>query len=242
MTALHSSSIPRPRWSLRILCQWVSLALIFVALPSLAMAASSGDHTFTDQQGRTLVAQIIRVVEPDVYLQSDNGQPFPVKVAVFIAKDQAYIQQWALEHQKTAEPFTIFALRNTLTDSSQALPVQGFNITLKNFSGADVKNLRVDYIVLRQPTQNAVSPLPRISGTVEITSIANKGEASFETDRIPAKGNRLAVWVRIYNSKGVLLQEWSSSPAMTRDEQWSPTADGSSDSSDAETPHGKSKH
>jgi len=216
--------------------------MIMLSVSSVVFAADTSTYKFTDQQGRTLVAAIVRVAEPDVYLQSDNGQPYPVKISVFIAKDQAYIKQWEQQHEKTAEPFTIFALRNTLTDSSEALPMQGFNVTLKNFSGAGVTDLRVDYIVLRQPTPTSLAPLPRISGTAEITSITNKGDASFDTLRIGAKGSHVAIWVRIFNASGVLLQEWSSSPAMTKDEQWSPTAQSQSDTSDTDTKTDKSKH
>jgi hypothetical protein len=215
--------------------------VIVVSISSFALAADTGNHTFTDQQGRTLVAEIVRVVQPDVYLQSDNGQPYPVKIGVFVAKDQAYIKQWAQDHDTTAEPFTIFALRDTLTDSTQALPMQGFNVTVKNFSGANVTGLRVEYIILRQPTQGVLAPLPRISGSAEINAIANKGEASFTTDRIGAKGSRLAIWLRIYNASGTLLQEWSSSPAMTKDERWSPSTSSSSDTFAAGTPHGKTQ-
>jgi hypothetical protein len=198
--------------------------VILLCASSMAWAADSANHSFTDQQGRTLVAHIVRVVEPDVYLQSDDGLPFPVKISVFSAKDQTYIQQWASEHKKSAEPFSISALKNVLADTPGSLPQQGFNVTLKNLSGKDAVNLRVDYIVFRQPTPNSAAPLPRVNGTTSIIAIAKNREATFETDRIIAKGTRLAVWVRIYNASGTLLQEWSSAPEITKDEEWNPAA------------------
>jgi len=213
----------RVRWSLHTLCQCVSFAFVMLWASSSVFAASA-DHTFTDQAGRTLIGKIISVAQPDVYLQSGAGQPFPVKIGAFTAKDQAYIQQWALDNQKSAQPFNIFALKNASADSTDDLPQQGFKVTLKNLTSSSVTKLRIEYVVLRQPTQGAGPPLPRITGSTSITVIAKNGEASFDTDLIPAKGSRTAVWVRVYNAQGKLLQEWSSSPAMTDSEQWSLTA------------------
>jgi len=213
----------RARWSLHALCQCVSFTVAMFLVTSSVFAAST-DHTFTDQAGRTLVGKIISVTQPDVYLQAGSGQPFPVKIGAFIAKDQAYIQQWALDNQKSAQPFNIFALKNTVADSSSDASLQGFKITLKNISGKSVASLRVEYVVLRQPMPDAIAPLPRIAGVASITAIAKNGEASFETDQISAKSNRTAVWVHVYNAQGKLLQEWSSDTAITDTEVWDLTA------------------
>jgi hypothetical protein len=227
-------SISRAKWSLHRLCQCVGLTMVVFAMTPWVFAANSADHTFTDQQGRSLVAQIVRVAEPDVYLQCADEEPFEVKIGVFIAKDQSYIQQWALDNQKTTDPFVIFALRNVLSDSTGGVPEQEFEVTLKNVSGSDVTNLQVDYVVLRQPAAGAPAPLPRINGKTQIASIAKNMETSFATDQIQAKGNRLAVWVRIYNSSGTLLQEWSSSDELTKNEKWDSTTIGSPVRSDGD--------
>jgi hypothetical protein len=220
MTDFYPYHFPfRVRWSLHTLCQCVGLALIMFWTSSAGFAASS-DYTFTDQEGRALVGKIVSVVQPDVYLQSGAGRPYPVKIGAFSAKDQAYIKQWALDNQKSALPFNIFALKSAVDTSPDELPQQSFQVTLKNISGKSVVNLRVDYVVLRQPSPNFTAPLPRITGSAKITSIVKNEEVGFETDPITAKGSRLAVWVRVYNSQGKLLQEWSSAPALTEAEEW----------------------
>jgi hypothetical protein len=206
-----------------MLCQCIGLSVFVFLFSSSVFAASAGEYTFTDPQGRTLVAKIISVAQPDVYLQSGNGQPFPVKIGAFIAKDQAYIQQWVLDNQKAVQPFNIFALKNAVADTSGELPQQGFKVTLKNLSGKDAANLRIDYVVLRQPNAAAIAPLPRITGTANIGAIAKNGEASIDTDSITTRGSHLAVWVRVYNSAGTLLQEWSSAPKLTDAEDWDST-------------------
>jgi len=218
MTALSPTCLsPRLRWLLRIFCQCGSFVLAVFFTSSFALAA---DHIFTDQQGRTLPAQIVRVAEPDVYLQSGNGQPYPVKISVLSTKDQVYVLQWATAHQKASEAFAISAVRNSVADPDSSIPLQGFDVTLKNLSDKDLVNLRVDYVVLRQPTPTTLAPLPRISGTTRIVSIPKNKDGSFQTDRIPSKGNHVVVWVRVYDSRGNLLQEWSSGPEITKDEEW----------------------
>jgi len=221
MTAFFPNCLnPRLRWLLRIFFQCGSFALALFFTSAFASAADSSDHKFTDQQGRTLTAQIVRVAAPDVYLQSDNGQPYPVKISVLSAKDQAYVQQWGTAHQKAAETFAISAVRNSVDSPDGSIPQQGFEVTLKNSSSKDLVNLRVDYVVLRQPTPTTLAPLPRISGTTKVVSIPKNKENIFQSDRIQSKGSHVAIWVRVYDSRGNLLQEWSSAPDITKDEQW----------------------
>jgi len=224
MTALYPNCIfARLRRTPRVPCRGVGLLVILYFILSPVFAATLPDHVFTDLEGRTLTAKIIQVAEPNVYLQSGTGVPFPVKIGAFVAKDQAYIQQWALNNQKSAQPFNIFALKEIVNDPAGGLPQQAFKVTLKNLTNNNLTNLRIDYVVLRQPTPNAIAPLPRISGTATITVLAKNGQASIDTTEISAKGDRVAVWIRVYNAQGVLMQDWSSAPNMTDAEEWSTT-------------------
>jgi hypothetical protein len=57
-------------------------------------ATDSGPHVFTNQQGKTIQAEILSVDGPTVTLKRADGQTFQVRIDVFSAADQAYIRSW----------------------------------------------------------------------------------------------------------------------------------------------------
>ncbi|MGJ3242329.1 MAG: hypothetical protein ACFE0O_05140 [Opitutales bacterium] len=85
---------PRPWW-------WL-LGLLVAGSP---LAAEAAWRTFTDNNGRTLRAEILDTPAPDkVTIRRDDGRVFrDLNVGLFSADDQAHIRQWREERVKALD-------------------------------------------------------------------------------------------------------------------------------------------
>jgi len=207
--------------------RWLVMALgVFVGLVSSVFAADTTPklalHTFTDQQGHLVEAAIASVVEPNVYLQRVEGEPFKVKIEVFSESDQAYIRKWAREHsgQALSDPFQISVAPSTTSDPDSS-PAQGFKVMLKNRSGKNLGALRVEYILFRFSTKgvSARNSPTRQTGEILVKDLRAANDVVVETDRMNGDGAKMALWVRVYDNSNKLLQEWTSSPIIAH-EKW----------------------
>jgi hypothetical protein len=193
----------------------------FAAMAPSAFAASAerdvSEHVFTDWQGHTLQACITDVSGPDVYLQHRGELPFKVKISVFSKDDQAYIHNWSLNHPDANLPkvFRISALLSRPTTPTNP-PEHGFKILLTNISGKEQGPYRIQYVLFNLPMPGATDhlPLARLNGETLIDALPPDSGTLVETSRMSGTSLRLAVWVRVYDASGALVQEWKSSPAL----------------------------
>ncbi len=66
--------------------------LLFVSLPLLGQ--SGGEmRVFTDAKGRTIKARLVGVADGQVTIQREDGQQFPIPLAMLSAADQEYVKQ-----------------------------------------------------------------------------------------------------------------------------------------------------
>jgi hypothetical protein len=122
----------------------------------------------------------------------------------------------------------------------------GFKITLNNQCGMDLKNLQVQYVLFWEQAVFPPSPGPRIaaariSDTMNLDATPALVPTTLETRRATLNlmveqssngGYRMtpikttlkdkvqALWIRISDDKGNLLQEWSSDPVFTAKLNW----------------------
>jgi hypothetical protein len=156
-------------------------------------------HDFTDQQGRTLKAEIINVIGQEVSLQRADGENFKVKISIFSSADQDFIRQWALKEAADAKGDALtFVARpadsNNTTAQSSDQTIQrwlsGFKVTLTNQSSMELQKLRVDYQLFKQEAvpgaaDPSTNPITRTAGTLTLDLVPANGDQTFITTKIP---------------------------------------------------------
>ena len=76
----------------------------WAGLVSCLVAQSSDFHTFTNTEGKSLEAKILRVMDDTMIIQAKNGRSYTVKKELFSDSDQSYIRKWAEEEAKNYVP------------------------------------------------------------------------------------------------------------------------------------------
>jgi hypothetical protein len=156
-------------------------------------------HDFTDQQGRTLKAEIINVIGQEVSLQRADGENFKVKISIFSDADQAFIRQWALKEAADAKgdalTFTasiIDSNNSTAQTSDQTIQrwLAGFKVTLTNESSMELQKLRVDYQLFKHAAvpgsaDPSTDPITRSAGSFTLDLVPANGDQTFATTKIP---------------------------------------------------------
>jgi len=213
------------------------LFLAATVFPFAANAANTdgANHSFTDEQGRSLDAEIQGVSGSDyVILKRDNGVPFKVKINVFSQKDRSFIQQWAQNqaHPLLIDVFQIAASPSKVATSNkdsngQNASTQGFKVELKTIAANEVAGTTgytVRYVLFKLPKNEstAIYPVPRESGVTQVAKLDPNVGFVFETTKMtnPNFNYHLALWMRVYDSHGTLVQEWTSSPDIAKNETW----------------------
>jgi hypothetical protein len=193
-------------------------------------------YTFTNNEGKTVVAQIVNVVDDTVYLKRQDGQSFQVPISEFIGSDQASIRWWAVQEatQDGAEVFKIVATpskgKETFNPTNNQLTWdEGFTVKLTNETPLHLVNPVIHYILLTAPQFGTVA---HVFGNATLAELPANGEATFETSKSAVvqygegpghhdiNNQVLAVWVRIYDSNNQLVQEWCSSLDLMKSETW----------------------
>jgi len=162
-------------------------------------AATTDLHDFTDQQGRTLKAEIINVIGQEVSLQRADGENFKVKISIFSSADQDFIRQWALKEAADAKGDALtFVARldgsNNTTAQTSDQTIQrwlaGFKVTLTNQSSMELQKLRVDYQLFKHAAvpgaaDPSTDPITRTAGTYTFDLVPPNGDQTFITVKIP---------------------------------------------------------
>jgi hypothetical protein len=196
--------------------------------PGVAAAAPADAkpemHVFQDQSQHSLTAQIVAVAEPDVYLSREDDIPFRVKISVFSATDQQYIQQWAQTHVAQAT-LRISIAPNLASPSNGATAsnmLRDYKVTISNQLGVDLTDLHIRYIIFKKVpgAPKNFSPLPRQTGAIDVAKIAASSNLTFETDRVAMPP--VGLWLRVYDHDDRLLQELASSPDIITNDKWDP--------------------
>lgn len=232
--------------------KFILLPLVFLLAATVtAFAKEKVDpyRTFTDDQGRTVRAALIRAAADDVWIRRDDGRIFRLPIATFISADQNFIARWRiLEALKAPQAFEFSARRysdgrEVITTRTQRTTTKnyGYIVTLTNRTPFDLENLEIEYryYALRGSTSASGQnrPRDRFSGWTQIPRLPSRGAEEFQTPAIPIRssvlrGDRVSsnrrpssdddlggIWVRI-TYEGELVGEFSSPVRLMDNEIW----------------------
>ena len=214
-------------------------------------AGESAFRTFTDPQGREMEAKLTLVSGDDVYIERRDGLTTKVDISIFSKKDQAFIRQWAKKDALTSgEVDALF--KTHVTDKSKWSSSggvrrktwkEGYEIVVKNDSSFDMKDVRIEYVVVK--FEDAIAAQKRsegverkLKGTAKIALIPKRGEGSTETEQFPMQETKLepgyywagggkktsedelrGIWIKVY-AGDLLVAEISKPENMARKYSW----------------------
>src|SRR5690606_12955817 len=136
----------------------LSLLLIMLcATGAMANEESEGFSEFTDLEGRTIRAKIVRVYAEDVWIRRDDNQLFRLPIARFSAGDQKRIEEWRVLEDLRRLPLKISSRQFTANrqeihrgDEVSYREDAGYEVTVRNPLNHDLENLRVEYRVYKR--------------------------------------------------------------------------------------------
>jgi hypothetical protein len=191
-------------------------------------------YTFTNNEGKQIVAQIMNVVNDTVYLKRQDGQSFEVGIGTFRDEDQAAIRWWAEQHAML-DGAQIFQFSSTSVKTKETITNNvvtwgaTYKVKLANQTPLHIVGPVIRYILLVAPSAGQVS---HQFGTAALDDLPASNETTFETNPVQVtqygqgpgihdiNNQLLAVWVRVYDSHNQLIQEWCSSLDYMKSETW----------------------
>jgi hypothetical protein len=223
------SPLPRPVHgeTFRSAASWRRRLLgVIGVFASLALAVTGADtipatspdlHTFTNQDGRTIKAEISSVAEDYVFLKRDDGQSFKVPLSTLSKDDQNFIRLWFIK-QEQADHDDILTLSESSvrseTPSAQGDPAkpkendathtmqtgqwsESYKVKVANDTPVHWANLRVRYIIFSfVGVPGALSPndftLAHAAGTVALDDLPGEQDKTVETNTINLREVTLA--------------------------------------------------
>jgi hypothetical protein len=180
---------------------WLRGLLVIVLGGWLAATALPAEelHTFTDQQGRTLKAEIENVIGQDVSLKREDGENFKVKIEVFIDADQDYIRQWAIQQAVddrgmaltlTALPWKSSSVTAQTGDMTEEKWQEGYKLTVENETSMELQKIRVEYQIFKDGAvpgalDPSTDPVTRAAGSVILDLVPPNGSETLDTLKVP---------------------------------------------------------
>ncbi len=196
--------------------------------------AASEMRSFTNKDGKTLVAQIVSVTGDTVYLKRDDGGAVKSDIALFGDSDQAFIRKWTitqiLQGGKKAFDFSITSNSTPQTVSytgNASNPrvnaiynwEEGYTVKLANLQSLHLVKPIIEYNIDMVGTGGKDN---YIYGRADVDEIPASPTFSFDTTKLaltqhknvktgaPGVESKLTgIWVRIYDQDRQLIQEWS---------------------------------
>ncbi|MFH1499015.1 MAG: hypothetical protein ABII82_14455 [Verrucomicrobiota bacterium] len=174
------------------------IAVFLVLAPVAFLSALRAEpRTFTDQEGRTIVAEIVSATDRTVKIRRDDGRVFEVPVMTFVLEDRKYIEAWLKEQSVQAAPLRLRVEvsqskktvgRSEGISSNTRMLEAGYRILIKNESAGPLDNLKIDYRVFkfddRVGLDDRKRSLQKISGTIGKVSVPRFGQNEFTTKGI----------------------------------------------------------
>ncbi|MFA6960893.1 MAG: hypothetical protein WC205_09100 [Opitutaceae bacterium] len=175
------------------------LCLGLTSLCALYVTTAKADmRTLTDQQGRSLKADVLSVENGKVKIKRDDGQTFELPLATLSEADQQSLKQWA---EKAAAEIpsgaVIIELSRGVFDSTKKEDIGsitteenwGYSLTASNRTNKPIKNLKIEYALFVKPDlepgkDSTSSKLKRSTGTTTIPEIAAGSKIVVRTDSV----------------------------------------------------------
>jgi hypothetical protein len=132
-----------------------------VSAADVVPASSPDLHVFTNQDGRTIKAEISSVAQDDVNLKREDGQSFKVAVTTLSKDDQSFIRQWVIKlaqaHNDDVLKLSAMTVRTDAKPGVSADKIrftstwsESYKIKVTNQTQAHWTALHLRYIIFRQ--------------------------------------------------------------------------------------------
>lgn len=158
-------------------------------------------HTFTDPQGRNVVAKPVRIVGNQVEIEREDGYRFTVDPAIFIEKDQEYLMAWVLAHKLEQKDILEVSAKRAETrkerdDSSVGLDIARFlgyyKVELNNRTELTLDALKVEYrtfVFLNEIAGDRRDDGKEVilKGKYDIPKLAPYSKIEFDTEKVKLK-------------------------------------------------------
>lgn len=228
------------------------ICAVFLFLASTLLGADTF-RTFTDSQGREMSAKVTRVSGDEVSIQRKDGLSTRVPINVFSQVDQDYIRAWESENFLKSG---IVEVRFAEDEGDETKGSSGgirsvtydanYEVILKNTSDRPVKDIRVEYLMLKftdevAAKKRSAGQQERQKGQLELASLAGRTESRLATKKFSMRETSLepgwtwaggeagkareskdkleGIWVKVY-SGDLLILETARPESLMRKEPW----------------------
>ncbi|MBW8781830.1 MAG: hypothetical protein JF599_08080 [Verrucomicrobia bacterium] len=195
--------------------------LFLTLLAACVLPAGAEMHTLTDQQGRTLQADIVAVDGSQVTVRRDDGQTFTLSLGTLSEADQKWLKEWAAKQDSRIPQGGIeLQISRGKFDSKKkddgggiilSEEQWGYSVILLNHTSKQLTGLRVEYILFVKPDSepgkdSTASALKQRTGSNKIDTLAPHTNFTFRTDTISIYKQQLKpgwVWGKTGNNAPV---------------------------------------
>lgn len=189
------------------------LLTVGLLLVMISGSLSAEVHTLTDQQGRTIKADVISVENDIAKIKREDGITFNLPLSQLAESDQKTLREWAKAQALLVPAGAIEAIfgrskfKSTPTGSTNVTQTYsdgttqvigkikttseewGYSVTLKNKTSKALSTIRIDYILFVKPDNDPgndkmKSALTRKKGSFIAEGIKAHGQSIFKTDTI----------------------------------------------------------
>lgn len=223
----------------------LALGLILLAL----QPARAQMRTFTDTEGRTVVAELIEADRESIRFRRDDGIVFDLARDRLSESDQQFIDDWIQQRAFTYGGIEVKAWRvrlnsdRDLTKSSVRTTEEWcYKFSVQNHSRMQLDDLTVEYRIFwtddRANTKTKKLPQLRVEGRTAMGSLDQRESAEFATKTITLRSTELqpgrryagtgkrrvadalaGIWIRVMQGD-TLLEEYASPTKLTKEEKW----------------------
>jgi hypothetical protein len=236
-------------------CRLPVLAFLGAALAASLLPAQA--RTFTAKDGRTIEAEIVAFEADGVRVKrSDTGQVLTLPFSALAEDDRSALRAEAKEAAAKPKPMPAGSVLIELsrgkfsTEKKEEIGVTysyeqwGFNVTLVNRWNKPLENLRAEYVLFLDPSEQLIdskeeAKLKRLRGQAEVEPIPMSGRVQFRTDTVEAvkvalksgwdwgdadkkrtaRDKLYGVWVRVYRGEE-LVAETAMPNTLSTKEAW----------------------
>lgn len=161
--------------------------------------------TLTDNQNRSLEANILLRIGNSIKIELQNGQQYTILISTLNKESQEAVLAWQADKvTKISEPFRVSAASfvedkekgRSLVEKTQNYNA-GYNVTITNRTPMVMEDLRVEYIVVIEAPKIAARSekdveTHTLKGEVMVEAIKQGRDVEFQTKTIRMKSSKLA--------------------------------------------------
>lgn len=197
------------------------LSRLVIALTAAALGLASlraEVQTITDQQGRSIRANVLSVENGKVKIRRDDGQTFELPLSSLSEETRKSLEAWAAKAAAEIPPGALTVeLSRGIFESEKNESIStvtteekwGYSVTVSNRSSKPINNLKFTYVLFvkpdLEPGKDASSAkLKRSTGSSTLDQLTVGSKATFRTDSIKIYKQKLKpgwIWSKTGNAE-----------------------------------------